>query len=90
MKLCIDTADIEAIRSIYQYYPVDGVSTNPSILAKSGLAPYEVLREIRKIIGEEGELFVQVISKKAEGMIEGKDRKLSFLNGCRLILTNCL
>lgn len=70
MKLCIDTADIEAIRSIYKYYPVDGVSTNPSILAKSGQAPYEVLREIRKIIGEEGELFVQVISKKAEGMIE--------------------
>lgn len=70
MKLCIDTADIEAIRTIYKYYPVDGVSTNPSILAKSGQAPYEVLREIRKIIGEEGELFVQVISKKAEGMIE--------------------
>ena len=32
MKFCIDDANVEKIRRIYEYYPVDGVSTNPSIL----------------------------------------------------------
>ena len=29
MKFCIDDANVEKIRRIYDYYPVDGVSTNP-------------------------------------------------------------
>ena len=60
MKLCIDHADTSQIRRIYENYPIDGVSTNPSILAKCSRPPYEVLREIRDIIGHEGELFVQI------------------------------
>ena len=51
MKLCIDHADTKQIRRIWEQYPVDGVSTNPSILARSGRPPYDVLREIRTIIG---------------------------------------
>ena len=38
MKLLIDSADIEQIRKCYEYYPIDGVTTNPSILAKCGAA----------------------------------------------------
>ena len=68
MKFCIDDANVEKIRRIYEYYPIDGVSTNPSILAKAGRDPYEVLKEIREIIGEDGELFVQATSTTAEGM----------------------
>ncbi len=34
MKLCIDDANVAKIRKIYEYFPVDGVSTNPSILAR--------------------------------------------------------
>ena len=66
MKFCIDDANVEQIRRIYEYYPIDGVSTNPSILAKSGRDPYEVLKEIRSIIGEDGELFVQATAVTAE------------------------
>ena len=40
MKLIIDNADIEAIKNVYDYYPVDGVTTNPSILAATGRQPY--------------------------------------------------
>ena len=47
MKLIIDDAHIDLIKKIYEYYPVDGVTTNPSILAKSGRQPFEVLKEIR-------------------------------------------
>jgi len=41
MRLLIDDANIEKIKAIYDKYPVDGVTTNPSILAKSGRNPYE-------------------------------------------------
>lgn len=74
MKLLIDDARMEQIRKLCEYYPVDGVTTNPSILAKSGRPPYEVLREIRAFIGEEAELHVQVISREAAGMAAEADR----------------
>ena len=69
MKFIIDDANVEAIKALYEYYPVEGVTTNPSILAKSGRQPYDVLKEIRGIIGEDADLHVQVVSKKAEDMI---------------------
>ena len=76
MKLCIDHADTQEIRRICESYPIDGVSTNPSILAKSGRPPYEVLKEIREIIGSEGELFVQIISPDEETALQEADRIL--------------
>ena len=85
MKLCIDSADVDEIRRICEYYPIDGVSTNPSILAKSGRQPYDVLKEIRSIIGDEKELFVQVISYDAEGMIEEAHRIIAELGEMTLI-----
>ena len=51
MKLIIDDAHIDQIKRIYKYYPVDGVTTNPTILAASGRKPYDVLKEIREFIG---------------------------------------
>lgn len=79
MKLIIDDAHIDQIRKIYEYYPVDGVTTNPTILAKSGRQPYEALREIREFIGDEAELHVQVTAREAEGMVEDAHRILKEL-----------
>lgn len=79
MKLIIDDAHIDQIKKIYEFYPVDGVTTNPSILAKSGRKPYEVLREIREFIGNEAELHVQAVAKTAEGMIEDAHRIIAEL-----------
>lgn len=70
MKLMIDDANIERIKEIYEYYPVDGVTTNPSILAKSKRSPYDVLKEIREFIGDEAELHVQAVSGDAHGIAE--------------------
>lgn len=70
MKVLIDNANLDNIKEIYKYYPIDGVTTNPSILSKNGRAPYEVLKEIRQFIGNDAELHVQVISTKAEDMVE--------------------
>ena len=79
MKLIIDDAHIDQIKKIYEFYPLDGVTTNPSILAKSGRKPYEVLREIREFIGNEAELHVQAVAKTAEGMIEDAHRIIAEL-----------
>lgn len=70
MKLLIDDANIEKIKKIYEYYAIDGVTTNPSILAKNGKNPFETLKEIREFIGKDAELHVQVVSNTAEKMIE--------------------
>lgn len=70
MKLLIDDANINNIKELYSFYPIDGVTTNPSILSKNGRPPYEVLKEIREFIGNDAELHVQVVSEDAEQMIE--------------------
>ena len=77
MKLIIDDAHIEQIKKIYEFYPVDGVTTNPTILAQSGRKPYDVLKEIREFIGADAELHVQVVAKTAEGMVEDAHRQNS-------------
>lgn len=70
MKLLIDSANIEKIKRICEYYAIDGVTTNPSILAAEGRNPYEVLKEIRNFIGEDSELHVQVISTTADEIVK--------------------
>lgn len=73
MKLLIDSADLEKIKYLYDYYPIDGVSCNPTILAKTGRKPYEVLTDIRTFIGPDADLHVQVISRTAVDMVmEGR------------------
>ena len=74
MKLIIDDAHIDQIKELYEYYPIDGVTTNPTILAKSGRNPYEVLHEIRDFIGADAELHVQVIARNADGMVADAHR----------------
>ncbi len=80
MKLLIDDAHIEKIRAIYDKYAVDGVTTNPSILAKCGRPPYEVLKEIRSFIGPHDELHAQVLSLCAEDMVE-EAKKMVYILG---------
>ena len=79
MKFIIDDADIAKIKDIYNTFAVDGVTTNPSILAKSGRQPYEVLMEIREFIGPDAELHVQVIALDAEGMVRDGHRIVEVL-----------
>lgn len=81
MKLIIDDANLAAIKKLYEYYPVEGVTTNPSILAKTGGEPFEVLKAIREFIGKDAELHVQVLARDAEGMIEDAHRITEVLGG---------
>ena len=69
MRLLIDDAHIELINKAYEFYPVDGVTTNPTILSKIGGNPFDTLKSIRKLIGDD-ELHVQAVSRKAEDIVE--------------------
>ena len=80
MKFLVDDADIERIKALYNYYPIDGVTTNPSILAKYGKPPYEALLAIREFIGNKAELHAQVVSATAEAMVE-EGRKIERILG---------
>lgn len=80
MTLLIDDADIERIKAIYNFYPIDGVTTNPSILAKYGKPPYEALLAIREFIGNKAELHAQVVSTTAEEMVK-EGRKIERILG---------
>ena len=71
MKFFIDTADIEEIRTANKRGWVDGVTTNPSLVAKSGKDFHTLIKEICKEIP--GPVSAEVISLKAEEMVkEGK------------------
>ena len=80
MKLLIDDANLDAIKDIVSLYPIDGVTTNPTILSKAGENPRERLLKIRKLIGEERDLHCQVVASSKEEMKE-QARKLVKLLG---------
>ena len=69
MKLLIDNANINDIKRLYDLYPIDGVTTNPTILAASGRQPYDVLGEIRRFIGDDADLHVQAVALDVDGMV---------------------
>lgn len=68
MKIFLDTADVEQIRTACSWGVVDGVTTNPSHVAVSGRPFREVVKEICDICP--GPISAEVISTETEGMIE--------------------
>jgi transaldolase len=67
MKFFIDTADVKEIRAAGQLGLVDGVTTNPSLVAKSGRDFHDVLREIITLV--DGPISAEVVATDAEGMV---------------------
>lgn len=70
MELYLDTADIEAIKRLAPVLPINGVTTNPSIVAKSGKAIFALLYELQDVLGYDKLLFAQVLASDAKGMIK--------------------
>lgn len=67
MKFFIDTADVREIRDAHDLGLVDGVTTNPSLIAKSGRKFQDVIQEIVSIV--DGPISAEVISLDSPGMI---------------------
>lgn len=69
MKLFIDTANIDEIRDINELGILDGVTTNPSLIAKeSGRDFKDIITEISDLVP--GPISAEVISMETEGMVE--------------------
>jgi transaldolase len=68
MKFFIDTADVKAIKEMAALGVLDGVTTNPTLVAKEGRDFLEVLKEICEIV--DGPISAEVISLEAEGMLK--------------------
>jgi transaldolase len=72
MKIFIDTADVAEIREAHAWGVLDGVTTNPSLVARTGRDFEEVLREICTIV--DGPVSAEVVSTDAPGMVEEGER----------------
>ena len=68
MKIFLDTANLEIIRMYNDMGLVDGITTNPSLLAKEGGDPQKIMEEISEII--KGDVSLEVISTDYDGMME--------------------
>jgi transaldolase len=66
MKFFIDSADINEIKEAYSLGVIDGVTTNPSLVAKTGRPLKEVIKDICEVV--KGPVSAEVISLDAEGM----------------------
>ena len=68
MKFFIDTANVDEIKEVASWGIVDGVTTNPSLIAKEGRIFKDVIKEITEIV--DGPISAEVISLNAEGMVK--------------------
>ena len=72
MKFFVDTADVEEIRELHETGLLDGVTTNPSLVAKSGRDFKEAIAEICEIVS--GPVSAEVAATDTKGMIsEGRE-----------------
>ncbi len=68
MKFFIDTANIEEIRKAYELGVIDGVTTNPSLMAKEGKDPFKILKEICSVV--KGPVSAEVVGTTSAVMIK--------------------
>ena len=81
MIYILDTADLNAIKHCNEFYPLAGVTTNPSIISKENTDFWKLLKDIRAIIGEDKMLHVQTVQTEASKMVEEAKLLKSTLGG---------
>ena len=78
MKIFLDTANIAAIKLYNDMGLVDGVTTNPSLLAKEGGDPQKTMEEIVRIV--KGDVSLEVVSTETAGMVDEAHRLRKYGN----------
>ena len=69
MELILDSANIEQIKELNELLTVTGVTTNPTIITKSGKEPEVVIKELIDLLDEDQLLFIQAVRTDYEGII---------------------
>ena len=87
MKIFMDTANVEEIKQYVDWGVVYGVTTNPSLIAKSGRTQAEVIPEIAALVS--GPVSAEVISTECAGMVEDA-HKLAKIAGNVVIKIPCI
>ena len=78
MRILLDTANLGEIRRLIEFYPIEGVTTNPTLLSREGGNIRRLLYEIRETIGDL-DLHVQVTEESYMGMIREAEAIRAFL-----------
>ena len=68
MQIFLDTASVQEIKAANEILPLDGVTTNPTLIAKAGRDYNETLKEICGIV--KGPVSAETVSPDAEGMVK--------------------
>ena len=76
MQFFLDTGNVEEIKQALEWGILDGVTTNPSLIAKTGRPFLEVAKEILQLV--DGPVSLETVSRDAKGMIK-EGRKLADL-----------
>jgi transaldolase len=70
MKIFLDTADIDEIKKAHETGMIEGITTNPTLIKKSGRDPVEVIKEIAAISNHFESVSAEVVADTAEEMID--------------------
>ena len=70
MKLFLDCSDAESIAHLHETGLIDGVTTNPTLMKRSGRDPIEVIREISDILPWNSSVSAEVVGETAEEMLD--------------------
>ncbi|EKY3224789.1 fructose-6-phosphate aldolase [Cronobacter dublinensis] len=68
MELYLDTADVAAVKRLARILPLQGVTTNPSIVARAGVKLWDLLPALQDAMNGEGKVFAQVVAVNAAEM----------------------
>ena len=86
MEFFIDSADIEAIRELCDFLPIDGVTTNPTIITKSGKEPEQVFAELAEVLTEDQKIIAQVVALDYDGIISEAEKIARIRGGKNIVV----
>lgn len=74
-----DTAELEVLKQLYSFFPLEGVTTNPTILKQAGQPFSKTISELLKVIGN-GMIHIQVLSNQADEMVKEAKKYKEYFN----------
>lgn len=77
MQLFLDTANAELCKQVCTILPIQGITTNPSLIAKEQRQELAILSDLKEQVGDKKRLFAQVVGQSYAEMLEHAQRLIS-------------